>query len=121
MRYPAETAHKNDLSLSHHPRIGEHVGLHTVFDSVVDVTIQMNRQIRDRHQISSGINQHGFHAVSVTYHHAARQGKRTVKPWGTDHSAVALHVQAGVMTSVTNGSSPFTLNVGQSLWLAMIW
>ena len=58
----------------------------------------MNRQIRDRHQISSGINQHGFHAVSVTYHHAARQGKRTVKPWGTDHSAVALHVQAGVMT-----------------------
>lgn len=76
----------------------EHVGLHTVFDSVVDVTIQMNRQIRDRHQISSGINQHGFHAVSVTYHHAARQGKRTVKPWGTDHSAVALHVQAGVMT-----------------------
>ena len=57
----------------------------------------MDRQVRDRQKIASGIDQNGFHTVSVAHDHAACQGKRTVKPRGTDHAAVSLYVQAGVM------------------------
>ena len=49
----------------------KHVSLYAVFDSVVDVAVQMDRQVRDRHQIASCIDQNGFYAVSIADHHTA--------------------------------------------------
>ena len=57
--------------------------------------------------------------VSITshaaHHRPARQAQRPVQPAVPDHSAVALHGQAGV-TPAGWPSSPFTRQDGLSLW-----
>ena len=79
---------------------GEHIFLDIVFAAVIDLTVHVNRQIRDHDKVAADIDEDGAEAPLrlILYDHSSGDREGTVKPGCTDHAAVTLDVQPDVMS-----------------------
>ena len=81
----------------------------------------MDRHVRNDEKIPINIDQLRRDALLRLNDYTTGNGKRTIQPWCTEHTAILLDIQLDIAVVHDDLCVRLDLKTGESQWLAMIW